>query len=294
MGGRGTVDYFPLGKSLVVSQTPDIHEQSAMLLQTVRDLTGRKSMEASEESEPKETTRPKRRPNGSTRNKKVSELLEKCHEAIQQGRSDEAARLIEKARKLDADAVDADPFVYKMGLLDQVQSKQTAAKPFIQPPLPRFDPGVLAALQRWLVEMTESPEGIYVIESAKPSGEEEAEPMPEREPEAKLLIDEAGAVTIESENAEALKFANAVESLRSAVLDKMTTAVCAEVDHTKGPTRGRINLQFGEVQVRAAWDAEGHGSLMIGMVPQWPDAGLVRLIEWVSMLGDAVFGANDH
>jgi hypothetical protein len=36
MGGDGTVDYFPLGQSLVVSQTPDVQEQIAQLLMALR------------------------------------------------------------------------------------------------------------------------------------------------------------------------------------------------------------------------------------------------------------------
>jgi len=35
-GGRGTIDYFPLGNALVVNQTPDVHEQIAGLLETLR------------------------------------------------------------------------------------------------------------------------------------------------------------------------------------------------------------------------------------------------------------------
>jgi type II secretory pathway component GspD/PulD (secretin) len=38
MGGRGTIEYFPLGMSLVVSQTPDVQEQVADLLAALRRL----------------------------------------------------------------------------------------------------------------------------------------------------------------------------------------------------------------------------------------------------------------
>jgi type II secretory pathway component GspD/PulD (secretin) len=38
MGGPGTIEYCPLGMSLVVTQTPDIHERIADLLQAVRRL----------------------------------------------------------------------------------------------------------------------------------------------------------------------------------------------------------------------------------------------------------------
>jgi Flp pilus assembly secretin CpaC len=37
-GGRGTIDYFPLGMTLVVNQTPDVHEQIAGLLETLRQM----------------------------------------------------------------------------------------------------------------------------------------------------------------------------------------------------------------------------------------------------------------
>lgn len=36
VGGRGTVDYFPLGMALVVNQTADVHEQIAELLNSLR------------------------------------------------------------------------------------------------------------------------------------------------------------------------------------------------------------------------------------------------------------------
>src|SRR5262249_28431835 len=35
-GGRGEVDYYPLGMVLVVSQTPEVHEQVAQLLDSLR------------------------------------------------------------------------------------------------------------------------------------------------------------------------------------------------------------------------------------------------------------------
>jgi type II secretory pathway component GspD/PulD (secretin) len=38
MGGQGTIEYYPLGMALVVSQTPDIQEQIAELLQALRRL----------------------------------------------------------------------------------------------------------------------------------------------------------------------------------------------------------------------------------------------------------------
>ena len=38
MGGPGTIDYFPLGMTLVINQTPDIQEQIADLLQQLRRL----------------------------------------------------------------------------------------------------------------------------------------------------------------------------------------------------------------------------------------------------------------
>lgn len=37
-GGQGTIDYFPLGMSLVINQTPDVQEQIVDLLQTLRRL----------------------------------------------------------------------------------------------------------------------------------------------------------------------------------------------------------------------------------------------------------------
>src|SRR5207237_1489048 len=37
-GGRGTMDYFPLGMALVVNQTADVHEQVAELLTALRRL----------------------------------------------------------------------------------------------------------------------------------------------------------------------------------------------------------------------------------------------------------------
>ena len=40
VGGRGTIDYYPLGMALVVTQTPDVHEQVAELLAMLRQLRG--------------------------------------------------------------------------------------------------------------------------------------------------------------------------------------------------------------------------------------------------------------
>jgi RNA polymerase sigma factor (sigma-70 family) len=38
VGGSGTIDYFALGKCLVINQTPDVHEEIEGLLSTVREL----------------------------------------------------------------------------------------------------------------------------------------------------------------------------------------------------------------------------------------------------------------
>src|SRR5262249_9223996 len=37
-GGAGTIDYYPLGMALVILQTPDVHEQVAELLESLRRL----------------------------------------------------------------------------------------------------------------------------------------------------------------------------------------------------------------------------------------------------------------
>src|SRR5262249_49116586 len=37
-GGAGTIDYYPLGMALVILQTPDVHEQIAELLESLRRL----------------------------------------------------------------------------------------------------------------------------------------------------------------------------------------------------------------------------------------------------------------
>jgi hypothetical protein len=38
VGGSGTIDYMPIGHGLVISQTPDVHEQVVDLLETLRRL----------------------------------------------------------------------------------------------------------------------------------------------------------------------------------------------------------------------------------------------------------------
>jgi hypothetical protein len=40
-GGMGTIDYYPVGRSLVINQSPDVHEQIAQVLESVRTLKNR-------------------------------------------------------------------------------------------------------------------------------------------------------------------------------------------------------------------------------------------------------------
>lgn len=268
VGACGTIEYFPMGQSVVVSQTPDVHEQISHLLEALLAFKGRNAIGGAEESEPKRPARTKPRPVSSSR-KKVSQLLEQCHDALKAGRHAEAAALAQKAESLDADAVAADPFVYKMGLLDQARQKTVQTnKAFIEPPLPKADPNTVPALDRLLVETTE--------------------------PEVKLFVNDPGTLTLKSDQSDAAKFAEAFESARGALFDRLMTAVCVEVDHTQGPTRGRINLMVGGVHVRAAWDAQGHGSVSFGLLGPVPDGGLVQMVEWVGSLADAVLGGEKH
>lgn len=299
-GGRGTVVYYPQGKSLVVCQTAAVHEQIDGMLTALRAFRAAEPVCAGEEQEPRKPARPKRKPASGAR-KKVSQLLEKCHEAVRQGRAAAAARLANEAQALDADAVAADPLVYKMGLLDQVGQELTSRQPFIEPPLPRS--GVLAALRRLIGEMQEPQKSNVVIEEhlvlpwvtermeekyscghdhrtpILPPIRESCPPLGEEAAETKLIIDEPGCLVLKCEDADAARFAAAIEELRSVLLDKMMAAVCAEVDHTRGPTRGRLNVQFGGVSVRAAWDAEGHGSLSI-------DVPAGTFLEWLAPMAE--------
>lgn len=220
-GGRGSMEYHPLGMSLVVHQTADVHEQIAATLAALREYTNRATADDAEEQEPRKPVRSKK--------KKVSK-----------------------------------------------GSEPIGA--FIEPPLPKFDSGVLVTMHRLLIEMTDAQPGGVAL--PQPSGEEEAE--------MRLIVEEPGRLILRSEQLDAAQFATAVEELRSAMIDRLATVVCAEVDHTRGPTRGRLNVQVGGLNVRATWDAEGHGSMSVGIPVTATDGGLAKLVEWMSSLGRVV------
>jgi hypothetical protein len=38
VGGNGRIDYYPLGRALVISQTPDVHEMIEAFLTGLREL----------------------------------------------------------------------------------------------------------------------------------------------------------------------------------------------------------------------------------------------------------------
>jgi tetratricopeptide (TPR) repeat protein len=170
-GGPGTVDYFPLTKSLVVNQTPDVQEQVSDLLEVLRRELKKRVTAA-----------------------KVDDLLRACHDAIESGDHAKAAQFAAEACALDAEAAEGDPLIYKLQLLAEkcikarcgkgapaedvpatVPSNQDSDRPakgtqeqqqpdgcgklptMSEPALPPTDAGVVAALQEVLVEAEGQP-----------------------------------------------------------------------------------------------------------------------------------------
>jgi tetratricopeptide (TPR) repeat protein len=81
-GGPATIDFFPMGKALVVNQTADCHEEIADLLQAVRRLHEDHRVEQSVSIE-------------------VGCLLKACYLALSEGRVEKAKQMAREAHALD-------------------------------------------------------------------------------------------------------------------------------------------------------------------------------------------------
>ncbi|HWG44963.1 MAG TPA: hypothetical protein VN688_19495 [Gemmataceae bacterium] len=179
-GGPGTIDFFPLSKSLVVNQTADVQDQITDLLAALRRLYEQEGEKRETKAEP-----------GTEQ--QVDGLMKACRLLMNEGLHEQAAELARQAFALDPERVMADPLLYKMHLLADAPAKQSAGsseaseppscpycphggKPISEivpekkttesgpstllvPPLPPIDYEVVPALDRVLTEQTESAAG---------------------------------------------------------------------------------------------------------------------------------------
>ncbi|HEY7310903.1 MAG TPA: hypothetical protein VH643_16180 [Gemmataceae bacterium] len=119
-GGIGTIDYFPMTKSLVVNQTVEVQDQICDLLAALRRLYDKE--EQKEESLPEEKAQ-----DGTTEpgvEQQVDGLMKACRLLMSEGLHERAAELARQAHALDPERVMADPLIYKMHLLADTPAKQ--------------------------------------------------------------------------------------------------------------------------------------------------------------------------
>jgi hypothetical protein len=110
MGGQGIIEYFPTTKTLVIHQTPDVQEQVAELLESLRRLKDRWE----EDKREAETRRTAARVDG---------LLKACRILHETGNPAQAEKLACDAFALDADKVLDDTVVSQIYLRVRQQSK---------------------------------------------------------------------------------------------------------------------------------------------------------------------------
>jgi tetratricopeptide (TPR) repeat protein len=274
-GGPGTIDYFPLAAALVINQTPDVHERIGQLLQELRrsQQAAEKAIEDQDRADPGEDKAPP--DDGSavgnpTAAASVARLLRRSHKALAAGRHEEAARLVQKALDLDAQAVAGDPLVYKLGLLHQVRRGKPAAadkdgtsrdapgaRPFLVPSLPPVDPGIVPALQQILVSAA-APKKELVLTVDETNG---AKPEPAKAEPRPLPVapSAAGSVFISGLkkcSCSAAKTKQTGSEACCAVADQVRQFFCAEVDVTAEHCRARCEMHVGDCIVRLRWDGE--------------------------------------
>jgi hypothetical protein len=128
MGGTGTIDYHAASRSLVVNHTPDVQDQVADLLASLRRFTEKNTTPEDDAACP--SACPKCERLHAARAKGVHEqvegLMQACRLAAEAGRHARAAELARQAYALDAERVEADPLVYKMHLLALKRDKGKA------------------------------------------------------------------------------------------------------------------------------------------------------------------------
>jgi hypothetical protein len=126
MGGPGTIEYFPVAKTLVVNQTMPVHDQIGDLLAALRrDLDDEAAEEDSEAEQdlPAPEKQPEQPQPGVE--EQVRGLMKACRLLMGEGLHAEAAELARQAYALDPESVMADPLVYKMHLLADRPSKRS-------------------------------------------------------------------------------------------------------------------------------------------------------------------------
>jgi hypothetical protein len=178
-GGAGTIEYHALSRSLVITQTPDIHEQIADLLAALRHLMAKGLVP--HEDAPCSSACPKceklHAAHCAGAHAQVDGLMKACRLAAEAGRHVKAAELARQAYALDAARVMADPLVYKMHMLAGKRDKGKAhhrrperGAEECEPPCPRSEyaptplrepempPVDISALEQMLEEAEARPE----------------------------------------------------------------------------------------------------------------------------------------
>ncbi|GIW82949.1 MAG: hypothetical protein KatS3mg105_4756 [Gemmatales bacterium] len=101
---------------------------------------------------------------------RIHQLLEACHQALKEGRYDDAERLADKAKAIDPECVAAHALVYKTHLLAQIEAKQRqrrlrrAEAVNRRLHLPPLDPVTVDALNKMLDQLKEA---VFPVEEAE-------------------------------------------------------------------------------------------------------------------------------
>src|SRR5262249_42468853 len=109
-GGPGTIDYYPLGKALVVNQVPFVQEQVEELLSALGRQFGAEDVRQSSEPEPQAATPCPRaqamHAHFVVRRQAAGQLMKECQKAVSEGRHHKAVELAQQAYKLDPQGVE--------------------------------------------------------------------------------------------------------------------------------------------------------------------------------------------
>jgi hypothetical protein len=277
MGGRGTIEYFPLGQSVVVTQTPDVQDQVAELLASLRRLQD-EARKASDAGVPA-TENSGEPPTLPDKAQQLAAMLARYNMLLAQGLYEEAAMCAAQIPDNPVAVAAAQMALAHRGI--RISPSEPCTCPSVKPramrrpELPRVDAHVAADMDKVLIEVKPSEQLPLAVTVEESGGAEEQEASPACEKPATLFVEPP--VIKPAPDCDCCR--RWQEVLRQ-LMDKVRSVACMEVEGPLPGSRARYQIELGCASLRGSWDRDGHGYFELGFAIGTAEPPDLRAAQW--------------
>jgi hypothetical protein len=277
MGGHGTIEYFPLGQSVVVTQTPDVQDQVAELLAALRRLQDEEKKASESRDQAPETTGEQSR--ALDKEQQFAALMQRYNLLMGQGLYEEAAMC---AAQFPDNRVAAAAVQWAQAHRGfRISPSEPCTCPSVKPPvmrrpdLPRVDPHVAADMGKVLIEVKPSEQLPLSVTVEESGGTEEQEAAPACQKPPTLYVDPPSG-----KPAPHCDCCRQWQEVLREVIDKVRSVACVEVEGPMPGCRARCQIELGCASFRGSWDRDGHGYFALGFAISTGDVPDLRAAQW--------------